>query len=202
MSINKNYIFAGIGVLIGTAGGFAGGYLVGKKKFSGKKPEVKEVVKVVEKEAPKKNDIPEPVAPVVKGVKGDEGKKETKESTDDDDDDHHGWGCLTAEMVDRELEPFIISEREAEFRFGNCPTESLIYYQADGVLVQEDDTPLFHPELIVGSEALWELEQTSEERMFVYNPERITKYDIRVVSDAEGPDLFPTDDDDEEEEDE
>lgn len=91
--------------------------------------------------------------------------------------------------------PYIITEDDYQFKYSRFNELALVYYQDDGILVNEsNDIPVEHPDKVIGPDALWELEQTDGDSLYVHDPSMMTNYEIRVVHGGIADDIFPDDD--------
>lgn len=129
-------------------------------------------------------------------VKAEEPKKEKKD--DSDSDEHHGRRSLVEGH-----EPIVVSEDDYQFRYGGYNEKKIVYYTDSGIFVNaENDIPLERPQLVLGEDAVWAMEQQEAKVLYVHDESMMMNYIIEATDEvyADLDDLAPDDDEEDEEE--
>lgn len=174
----KKSILAGI-VGLGIGVGLDRVLMWASKKFRTKKEEV--VYHIVDDTPPK---------PPVEEKK-EEPKKEPEKSDDEEDHRQERRGRVEG------FRPIIVSEDEYRLRYSGYNETKIIYYKDSGIFVNSDnDIPLERPQLVLGEDAVWRMEQDEDRVLYVHDESMMMNYVIEATDETydELNDLGPDDD--------
>ena len=162
---------------------------------------------MVIKRAKKPNKGKDIVVHLDEPAKSDEKSGDDSDSGSDESDDisDSGEDGVTLEKIQYKRpipmpnpkdEPFVISEWDYQSdRYSRFNEMALTYYQDDGLLVNnENDIPFDDPVKVVGEEAMWILEQSDEDSVYVHDDSMMMNYEIKIVHGGVYDDVFPDDD--------
>lgn len=84
---------------------------------------------------------------------------------------------------DPDEDPILISEYDFLYRYPHTQSHAYTFYQGDGALLDESEEVVLSPIDIVGEEAMWALDHTEDDVIYIYNPRLELTFEIEIRHD-------------------